>query len=145
MKNLVPTLLLFTVSSVQVQVQAQPQTRLCTVPEDYASLQEAVNDNSCTEIQFGPGEFDGSVTIERSIDLTGSGSANTDVMGVITVSGTGTLVDAKGFKVVGGCNWLTVSEGGALYGTDLVVSVEATPDQCEGGDWIFDNGFETSP
>ena len=125
MKNLIPTLLLFTASLVQAGT--------CTVPGDYASLQVAVDDNHCTKIQFGPGEFDGSVTIARSIDLKSSGSANTDVMGVITVSGIGTQVNAQGFKVVGGCTWLTVSGGGALYVTDLVVSVVATPDQCEGG------------
>jgi nitrous oxidase accessory protein NosD len=133
-----PLLLLFAACSADAAI--------CTVPASHASIQSAIDDSNCSEIQMSPGQYDGSLNIARSLALIGSGSNSAVVRGVVSVSGNATQVTAQGFRISGGClgSWLIASSGATLSGLDLVSELLA-PTQCPGGEMIFEDGFETSP
>jgi nitrous oxidase accessory protein NosD len=127
-------------------VTGSSQAAICNVPASYTSVQAAVNDNNCSEIQMSPGQYEGSVNISRSLSLSGSGSNRTVIRGVVSVSGNATQVTLTSFRISGGClgSWL-ISSGGARVSASVVTSEYVAPTSCGGGELIFEDGFESNP
>jgi len=127
-------------------VTGSAQAAICNVPASYASVQAAVNDNNCSEIQMSPGQYEGSINISRSLTLSGSGSNRTVVRGVVSVSGNATQATLTSFRISGGClgSWL-ISSGGARVSASIVTSELIAPSPCGGEELIFEDGFENNP
>lgn len=64
-------LILFAWLSVVQPVQAAT----CHVPEDFATIQTAVDDPACTEIQVGAGTFQENILIQRDVVIRGQGGS----------------------------------------------------------------------
>ena len=120
----------------------------CTVPSvPHETIQEAVDDIGCTEIDLAAQLFIESVSITRSIVLRGDSSASTVVQGRLTVTGASTIVDLHTLKIDGsalpvrGCfeAALDVTGGGRVAADDDVVVINTGGGSCP----IFADGLET--
>lgn len=69
-----PTKILFLALLWSLALRAGPlQAAICTVPGTHSSLAAAVADPSCNPITLGAGDFAGSVTVDRSVTIAGTG------------------------------------------------------------------------
>lgn len=64
----------------------------CVVPTQQPTIQSAVNQGTCTTILVNAGVFRETVTIHRSLTLTGAGVDLTTITGRVEVSGAGVVV-----------------------------------------------------
>ena len=115
----------------------------CQVPTvTYSTIQSAIDDPGCTEIELAAQVFAEAATIGRSLTLRGASSSTTVVEGRIKV--TGGTVDLEGLCI--GVSLpteanrypaaLSVEGGAEVNGTDLVVlQAVSTP--------VFSDGFES--
>ena len=120
----------------------------CTVPSvSHESIQVAVDDIGCTEIDLAAQIFIESVSITRSVVLRGQSSATTVIQGQLTVTGASIEVDLHTLSIDGsaipvkGCFEvvLDVGSGGAVVADDDVVVINTRADGCP----IFGDGLET--
>lgn len=120
---------------------------VCTVPSaPHPTIQEAVDDVGCTEIVIAAGAYVESVSIDRSLSVTGASTATTTVEGRFEVTGAATeitltnlTIDA-GASSVAGCfpEALDVAGGAKLTSNALEV-INGDGDAC----LIFGDGFES--
>ena len=115
---------------------------VCSVPTlAYPSIQAAVDDGACTEIELAAQDFVGSVAVSRSLELDGVSSATTTIEGQVTVSGASAEVTLNDLKVDGGgCHAvaLNVGDGAQVTSGPDVVVANAAGGECP----IFIDGFE---
>ena len=84
-------LFLFSVTFYQIEVKAQPKT--IVVPDNYSSIQEAIDQASQGDTVFvKSGTYNGSVTINKSISLIGENKEKTTIIGDWELNGTTILV-----------------------------------------------------
>jgi len=120
---------------------------VCTVPSAaHPTIQEAVNDLACTEIDIDAGSFFEEVVVARDLDLGGASSATTVVEGRVVVEGATTQValrdltiDASGPTAAGCFDQALLSRGGAQLGASDVIVLNGGGDACV----LFRDGFET--
>jgi len=108
---------------------------VCTVPSpSHPSIQAAVDDVGCGEIDVAAGTYVEAPVIARSLVLTGAGSGQTFIQGGIEVSA-GTVALA-GLHLSAAGEGLRSHSGAAVSGFDLEVvsGFVATP--------LFADGFE---
>ncbi len=108
----------------------------CAVPsQNHQTLQSAIDDTRCTEIDLAAGIFVESPSIARSLVILGAGSEHTRIIGSMVV-GAGD-VELNDIRISDSREPLSVGSGAQLGGTGLVVLTEsvATP--------IFTDGFES--
>ena len=120
----------------------------CTVPSvAHETIEEAVTDIGCTEIELAGLVFVESVTISRSVVLRGQSSTTTLIQGQLTVTGASTVVDLHALTIDGsalpvkGCFEvvLDVTDGGRATAEDDVVVINTRVENCP----LFADGFET--
>jgi hypothetical protein len=116
---------------------------VCLVPGSYASVQAAVNDNNCSEIQVASGTYAGSVAVPRSVSLVGAGPNLTTIQGIVSASGNATNLALQGLLVKAGClgSGIAVSGGARVTGFG-VITEGSNVSQCPGDELIFKSGFE---
>jgi len=126
-----------------VCVWTPAQAAVCLVPGSYASVQAAVNDNNCSEIQVASGTFAGAVAVQRSLSLVGAGSGLTTIQGMVSASGNSTTLALQGLLVKAGClgSGIAVSGGARVTGFG-VITEGSNASQCPGDELIFKSGFE---
>ncbi len=139
--------ILVTVAAAFLLSSVNAVAAVCNVPSgSHSTIQEAVDDITCTEVVIAVGSFTESVAVERSLNLSGDSSATTTVEGRFVVTGASTniaisdlTIDA-GASTAAGCYSLAldVSGGAAVAGNNLVV-VNADGDACV----LFADGFES--
>ena len=120
----------------------------CTVPSvAHETIQVAVDDIGCTEIELAPQLFIESVSITRSVVLRGDSSTTTAIEGQVTVTGASTSVALHTLTIDGsalpvrGCfeAVLDVTGGGRVAADDDVVVINTGGESCP----IFADSFET--
>jgi len=120
----------------------------CTVPSPaHETIQVAVDDIGCTEIELAAQLFIESVSITRGVVLRGQSSGTTIVQGRLTVTGASTSVGLHTLTIDGsalpvrGCfeTALDVTGGGRVAADDDVVVINTGGGSCP----IFADGFET--
>ena len=120
----------------------------CTVPSaGHETIQVAVDDIGCTEIELAAQLFIESVSITRSAVVRGDSSATTMVQGRLTVTGASTSVGLHTLTIDGsalpvrGCfeAALDVTGGGRVAADDDVVVINTGGGSCP----IFADGLET--
>ena len=119
----------------------------CTVPSGTTpTIASAVADPTCTDIVLQAAGYQESITIDRSLSITGVSSAATTIAGRVRVEGPATVVSLNALAVdaadsaVAGC-WpegVVAVEGARVEGANIVVT-NATGIAC----LIFGDGFES--
>lgn len=128
---------------VSAGVAAPTGATVCDVPsQTYSTIQSAVDDPQCTEIDVAAGRYREVVAISRSLSISGAGSENTTIdvpagQPLLGLSGVSTFVEIHGITLgcLGPCPGLTVTDGARLEGTDTGFF---TPQR----DVVFAAGFE---
>ena len=92
-------LLAFALALVPCQVLAG----VCTVPGSHASIQAAVDDPACADIELANQNYFELLEIDRSLSLSGPMGGSATVVGQVEVTGSTTLAMLSDFRVEGGC------------------------------------------
>src|SRR4051812_41808864 len=50
----------------------------CHVPADYPTIQAAVNDPSCSEVDVAPGVYNENIIVNRTVEIDGAQAGNPD-------------------------------------------------------------------
>ncbi len=120
---------------------------VCNVPSGpHPTIQEAVDDASCTEVVLAAQTFVESVAVGRSLAISGASTATTIVEGRFDVTGAATVIVLSEMTITAaapstaGCfpEALDVTAGAQLTGIALVV-INGDGDAC----LIFGDGFES--
>lgn len=118
----------------------------CPVPSGtHPTIQTAVDDPGCTEITLGSQTYIESVTIDRSLELSGVSAASTVIVGRVGIEGASTVVTLAELTVdgsdpaVAGCfvEAVAVEEGAQMSGSNIVV-LNGDGYACT----LFGDGFE---
>ena len=118
----------------------------CLVPGTYASLQQAVDDPSCTAIQLGAQTFNESVLVQRTVAITGDASGSSKIAGSFAAAGSGAVVTLSALEVANGCPQTLTAQNGAQIVTGTVVSTHSSALGCSvgpAGGRVFRDGFES--
>lgn len=114
----------------------------CTVPGTHPTIQEAIDDLSCNDIELGGQSFTENISINRTLTLSSAGSGVAILRGQAVVTGLATSVVLTGFRVDNGCSnsGIAVSMGAqvATMGMSFRVSNQLP---CIPGLLLYD-GFE---
>jgi len=120
---------------------------VCNVPSaPHPTIQEAVDDVGCTEVVIAAGTYVESVSIDRSLTVSGASTTGTTIEGRLAVTGAATAVSLNDLTIdasapsAAGCfaEALDVTGGAGVTSNALVV-VNGDGDAC----LIFEDGFET--
>jgi len=119
----------------------------CTVPSGtYPTIGSAIANPACTDIVLQAGSFHESVTVSRSLSITGASSTASTIVGQVRVDGATTVVSLEDLAVdaadaaVAGCfaRGIDVDGGARVTGGDIVVT-NATGIAC----LLFGDDFES--
>jgi hypothetical protein len=131
-----------------IAMATQMNAVVCAVPADRPTVQAAVSDPGCTEVQVAAGTYDERVVVSREVEISGAGPDVTRLSRPLHAVGAETVVTVGGFAIdVGGQCYpelLTVG-GGAALAVDPTSEVpirvrQRTVDPCR----LFDDGFESA-
>jgi hypothetical protein len=118
----------------------------CAVPSgSHPTIQSAVDDVGCTEIELGSQIYVESVTIARTLSVSGVTAATTTIAGRVLINGATAVVTLTELTVdgshpaVAGCfvEAVDVENDGRMVGSNIVV-VNGDGDAC----LLFGDGFE---
>ena len=109
----------------------------CQVPTDYATIQAAINNNSCGLIEIAAGTFNAPVLVDRTVTIRGATRATTIIDDKITVGDaahTSVTLTLERVTVSGSVeNGILIdSDGSRLIGNDIAVTGN--------GNWGIDFG-----
>lgn len=114
----------------------------CAVPSVYATIQAAVDDNTCTLIDVAPGTYIANVNVTRDVTIQGQGASNTTIDG--SASGTvfsiqsGLVVTLTDVTITNGDG----TRGGGIYNynSQLILDDVVIRDNIAGDGLNFDTG-----
>lgn len=118
----------------------------CPVPTgSHPTIQSAVDDASCTEVQLGGQTYTEVVSIGRTLALSGVSSATSVIAGRVNIRGASTIVAVADLTIdgsdeaVAGCfsEALAVEDSAQMSGNNLVV-INGDGTACV----LFEDGFE---
>jgi hypothetical protein len=95
--------------------QAVPPNSNCTVPGDYFTIQDAVNDPNCVTISVAPAVYNENVVIPRAVTLTGS-NGGAVVSGVAPAGNVATFTIAAANVTIDGFTIRNSVTSGAAMG-----------------------------
>lgn len=114
----------------------------CMVPGTHDSIQAAVDDPDCSDIELDNRNYLELLVIDRSLTLSGPMGGSATIVGQVQVTGATTLVTLSDFRVKGGCpdGVLRVTGGGQT----TAAAIQVVFDSASGCDMsvFFRNGFE---
>lgn len=122
---------------------ARAQT--CAVPGTHPTIQEAVDDPTCTTIDLAAQSYPESIEIRRSLTLGGPAAGGAVIEGLVLVVGSGTAVNLEHLEVANGCSpdALRTAGGATVVGAGISVQRSAVLPCPELASSIFSDGFET--
>lgn len=115
---------------------------VCQVPASHPTIQAAVDDGLCTDIEVAAGSYPESIRIERPLILHGAGAA-TVLGGFLRAVGAGTTVSLVDLAVENGCplRSLWAADGGSISGLAVTATASSALPCLEGA--LFSDGFES--
>ena len=126
---------------------ATARAATCTVPSGpHPTIQAAVDDLGCTEVDISAGTFVETITISRTLAVNGATASSTIIAGKIEIEGGGSVVVALteltvdgSHPAVAGClaEAVNVVAGARMVGSNVVV-INGDGDACV----LFEDGFE---
>jgi len=110
----------------------------CTVPSGvHPTIQAAVDDPGCTEIELAAGLFEESPVIDRALTLTGASSTTTTIGGRVEVAAATVALADLGIAAAGGfTEALWAHSGAEVSAIDVAVLAGGAPA-------FFEDGFES--
>ena len=115
----------------------------CQVPGDRATLQAALDDMTCTEVELLNQTYPESLSIDRSIRVFGPLGGSAVVRGTVKVKGSGVLAMLADFAIEDGCPGTGLDAAGGAAVQAIGVPVQASSSfPCPMTGLIFSNGFE---
>jgi hypothetical protein len=139
---------MFLLMLVLISLPETGAAQTCNVPVPYPTVRAAVAHPDCAVIVIAPGIHFGSVTVARTLTLTGAGPGVSVIGGPLLVSGPGTELTLSSLSIdttgaLAGCYpaVLAVTNGALVYPEAIAVSNDAgvpTMD-CH----VFFDGFES--
>lgn len=118
---------------------------VCSVPGSHPTIQEAIDDPSCTAIDVADQSYAESILVYRTLTISGPGAGTAILEGGVEARGSGTVVNLTDLEVRNGCQpeaLVTVS-GARIDGDGLKVvrstSLPCPPVLAE----VFLDGFES--
>jgi hypothetical protein len=128
--------------SVACATTVPASAAVCPVPSGaHPTIQSAVDDAGCTEVELVAQTFAESVVVQRDLALEGAAATTTVIAGVVTVHGGATLLELRGVTVDARDGSMAAAldvHGGARVSCRDVVVVNGT-----GQGLIFQDGFES--
>lgn len=114
----------------------------CAVPGTHSSIQAAVDDLACSDIELASQDYFELLVIDRSLALAGPVGGTAAILGQVSVSGGSTLAMLSDFRVEGGCpdGVLRVTGGGQATAARMQVVVD--PGSECAADLLQRDGFE---
>ena len=118
----------------------------CPVPSgSHPTIQSAVDDVGCTEIELGSQVYTENVEIGRTLPVSGVSAVATTIAGRVLITGAAAVVSLGDLTVdgsdpaVAGCfaEAVDVEDGAQMLGTNIVV-INGDGDAC----LLFGDGFE---
>jgi hypothetical protein len=136
---------LLAVALVILMSAAPAHGDVSTDPGDYATIQEAIDDPVCTDVQLADQTFTESVLITRDLTVGGPGGGATLVQGRVHVAGAGTQVVLHDLQVQSSCIQPTLHvRAGAEVDGDVVEVVASSAAPCPAPPHVmFWDGFES--
>ena len=117
----------------------------CPVPGSHATIQEAVGDPACGQIQLAAGTFEESVAVHRSLEVAGQGADATLLRGALAAIAPGIEVLVSDLSIDSGCpaGSLQSSAGGRIEAMG-VEAVSSPSSLCPPlVNRVFADGFES--
>jgi len=126
-----------------VGISKETMASSCAVPGSHSSIQTAVDDPSCSDIQLASQPYDEILEINRSLQLAGPVSGNSEIRGRVVIGQAGTSVTLSNLGVHGACTGgvVRVTGGAQLAATMLRVTWNGSV-LCA-AELIFRDGFES--
>jgi len=118
------------------------QAAICTVPGSHSTIQAAIGDLTCSELQLQDQAYPEVVHITRGLELGGPVNGDAAVLGQLAASGGSTNIVLSELRIEGNCpdGVLRVTSGAQLVASKVRVKWNnAVSCQVE---LIFRNGFE---
>lgn len=118
----------------------------CPVPTgSHPTIQSAIDDGTCTEIELGSQTYTESIAIGRTLSVSGVSSSASVIAGRVHLTGTSTVVSLADLTAdgsdpaVAGCfrEAVDVDDGAQLVGSNIVV-INGDGEGC----LLFGDGFE---
>ncbi|MDX1416920.1 MAG: right-handed parallel beta-helix repeat-containing protein [Candidatus Promineifilaceae bacterium] len=116
----------FDITHAQSPMTGSSPTAECSVPGDFSTIQEAVNDANCATISISGGAFHENVIINRQVSIIGQGSANTEVNG----GGAGSVFTIRSGSTVTLTGLLITNGSSAILGGGVFNEGSLTIDNC---------------
>jgi hypothetical protein len=116
---------------------------VCTVPGSHATLQEAVDDPTCTSVEPASQTHAESIVIRRSLTVAGAAAAEPVIAGLVRLDAAGIQVELADLRIENGCSGraFEVQRGAELQGRNLTVVRDAAL-PCPALE-LFADGFES--
>ena len=113
----------------------------CTVPGSHETINSAIDDPVCTEVELDALIYDETLDVARSIDLIGPPADSAEIRGPVRVAGNATSVHLERLIVTTDCDSQAIlARGGAQVSASDLDVVFADGSGCLGG--LFLDGFE---
>lgn len=115
---------------------------VCSVPGTHSTIQAAIDDVGCSDIQLTNQSYFELLQIDRSLTLSGVQDGSAQVIGQVSLIGGTTVASLNDFRIESGCpgGALHVSGGAQVSVSDMEVAwASGTP--CL-ADVVFSGGFE---
>lgn len=117
----------------------------CPVPGPHATVQEAIDDTDCTEIQLEDQVYTESLSILRAVSIVGATPGTTAIHGMIEIQGANAAVALHDLRVESSCSAgsLVVRARARVTGVRLVVQKDSAAPCPALSTVIFEDGFES--
>ncbi len=106
--------------------------RLCAVPEVHSTIQRAVDDPGCRQVQIMGGRYRETLVIDRSVTIAGASGTVVAIEGRIVVEGSETLVSMVNLTVATSCAEAIATRNGSQVALAAVEVVAASAIPCVG-------------
>lgn len=140
----IPVLIFLTAFYVVVLLDFKSETRKIVVPNDYSTIQAAIdNASDGDEILVKNGTYHENLIIDKAISLTGEDNNSTVIQG----NGNATIlvrhdsVDIKGFNIQGSLEMLVYDYGVHLLSVKNCNIFDNRVENAYTGVWLFDSSF----
>lgn len=122
---------------------ASAQGGTCTVPGTHPTIQEAIDNDTCTTISLPQSYYAESIEIDRDLNIEGNPSGVSLLGGRMSIVGDAS-VDTENFEILSSCTGALVTiEGTASFQSEDFAAAQGGVHGCPELGLLFADGFES--